>query len=61
MCRILTRSDLDQALVSAGLALAVRHCERKAVLALHQIAEKQHRLVVRVVQYILWEGAGRNF
>lgn len=39
--------------MSAALAFCVSDSEGEAVLPLHQVAQEQHRLVVRVVQYVL--------
>lgn len=45
--------DLHGALAGAALSLTVSHSQGEAVLPLHQVSQKQHCLVVRVVQYIL--------
>lgn len=47
--------DLHSAPVGAGLPFTVSYSEAEAVLPLHQVSQKQHCLVVRVVQYILLE------
>ena len=50
-----TGFDLHCAPVSAGLSFAVSYGQVEAVLPRHQVSQKQHCLVVRVVQYILLE------
>lgn len=47
--------DLHCAPVSVGLSFTVSYCQGEAVFPLHQVSQKQHCLVVRVVQYILLE------
>lgn len=47
--------DLHGAPVSIGLSFTVSYCQGEAVFPLHQVSQKQHCLVVRVVQYILLE------
>lgn len=55
LCVHYTCFDLHCGFVSAGLSLTVSYSQGEAVLSLHKVCEKQHRLVVRVVQHILWE------
>lgn len=45
--------DLHCASVSAGLSFTVSYSQGEDVLPCHQISQKQHCLVVRVVQHIL--------
>lgn len=45
--------DLHCAPASAALSLTVSYSQGEAVLPLHQVSQKQHCLVVRVVQYFL--------
>lgn len=54
-CVHFTWFDLDGAPVSAGLSLTVSYSQGEAILPLHQVSQKQHCLVVRVVQYVLLE------
>lgn len=52
---VFTWFDLHCASVSAGLSLTVSDCQGETVLPLHQVSQKQHCLVVRAVQYILFK------
>lgn len=53
LCVSCTWFDLHGASVGAGLSFAVCDSQGEAVLPLHQVSEKQHGLVVRVVQHVL--------
>jgi len=55
MASIQTWSNLYSAFVSMGLSLTVSYSQGESVLPFHQITNKKHCLVVRVIQDILEE------
>lgn len=52
---LFTWFDLHSAAVTAGLSFTVCYSQSEAVLALHQVSQEQHCLVVRVVEDVLLE------